>query len=499
MRTNIEAIAIKNLQDILRERGYTAETLFSKFDTDGNGVLSKMEFEAALRSITGQVAPQAILNAVFGALDRDSSGSLELAELLSIVDSGVTHSFSTGQSIVVGEHPQDRFNGTYSQQEGTMNGKPFFKNQSGCLLYAFSSGSSASSWNLDDRDQNGSNDWYRGGWTRAPPDGSVPLGVRRWVGVGKLSLSPVDQGANVDTGSAANETSDPVDAEFPENNQQLADLLSEFDSALNYFEGKVTSGELSVDQAMEMANTAFERKSSELPPVLRFSAQKVWEKKASALENVLRSNAPSPSSIAAGAAAIGTAGAIAASAAQNVPAPLPPPPMPAAPEPEPPAAPEPEPPAAPEPEPPAAPEPEPPAAPEPEPPAAPEPEPPAAPEPEPQSGNYSDPSEIESATSAFQDARTISERNSVKDSLSGASSPVQFRVNAVERTFGIGLSEAVRGGNTIIAEVEGAGEVEIRLPPSADMSHIKPGYEGELPCTIADWNAVRRRLIMESI
>ena len=70
MRTNIEAIAIKNLQDILRERGYTAETLFSKFDTDGNGVLSKMEFEAALRSITGQVAPQAILNAVFGALDR---------------------------------------------------------------------------------------------------------------------------------------------------------------------------------------------------------------------------------------------------------------------------------------------------------------------------------------------------------------------------------------------------------------------------------------------
>ena len=467
MRTNIEAIAIKNLQDILRERGYTAETLFSKFDTDGNGVLSRMEFEAALRSITGQVAPQAILNAVFGALDRDSSGSLELAELLSIVDSGVTHSFSTGQSIVVGEHPQNRFNGTYSQQEGTMNGKPFFKNQSGCLLYAFSSGSSASSWNLDDRDQNGSNDWYRGGWTRAPPDGSVPLGVRRWVGVGKLSLTPVDQGANIDTGSAANETSDPVDAEFPENNQQLADLLSEFDSALNYFEGKVTSGELSVDQAMEMANTAFERKSSELPPVLRFSAQKVWEKKASALENVLRSNAPSPSSIAAGAAAIGTAGAIAASAAQNVPAPLPPPPMPAAPEPEPP--------------------------------AAPEPEPPAAPEPEPQSGNYSDPSEIESATSAFQDARTISERNSVKDSLSGASSPVQFRVNAVERTFGIGLSEAVRGGNTIIAEVEGVGEVEIRLPPSADMSHIKSGYEGELSCTIADWNAVRRRLIMESI
>ena len=459
MKTNIEAIAIKNLQDILRERGYTAETLFSKFDTDGNGALSKMEFEAALRSITGQVAPQAILNAVFGALDRDSSGSLELAELLSIVDSGVTHSFSSGQSIVVEDHPQDRFNGTYSQQEGTMNGKPFFKNQSGCLLYAFSSGSSASSWNLDDRDQNGSNDWYRGGWTRAPPDGSLPLGVRRWVGVGKLSLSPTDPGANANTGSVENEDLDSIDAEFPEYDQQLSDLLSEFDSALNYFEGKVTNGELSADQAMEMANTAFERKSSELPPVLRFSAQKVWEKKTSRLEDFLRSNAPSPSSIAAGAAAMGTVGAIATSAAQNVPAPLPPPSLP----------------------------------------AAPEPEPPAAPEPELPSGNYSDQSEIESAMSAFQDARTISERNSVKDSLSGESSSVQFRVNAVERTFGIGLSDAVRGGNTIIADVEGVGEVEIRMPSSADVSHIKSGYEGELSCTIVDWNAVRRRLIMESI
>ena len=459
MRSNIEAIAIKNLQDILRERGYTAETLFSKFDTDGNGALSKIAFEAALRSITGQVAPQAILNAVFGALDRDSSGSLELAELLSIVDSGVTHSFSSGQSIVVEDHPQDRFNGTYSQQEGTMNGKPFFKNQSGCLLYAFSSGSSASSWNLDDRDQTGSNDWYRGGWTRAPPDGSLPLGVRRWVGVGKLSLSPTDPGANANTGSVENEDLDSIDAEFPEYDQQLSDLLSEFDSALNYFEGKVTNGELSADQAMEMANTAFERKSSELPPVLRFSAQKVWEKKTSRLEDFLRSNAPSPSSIAAGAAAMGTVGAITTSAAQNVPA-SPPPPLP---------------------------------------PAAPEPEPPAAPEPELPSGNYSDQSEIESAMLAFQDARTISERNSVKDSLSGASSSVQFRVNAVERTFGIGLSDAVRGGNTIIADVEGVGEVEIRMPSSADVSHIKSGYEGELSCTIADWNAVRRRLIMESI
>ena len=174
MRTNIEAIAIKNLQEILRERGYTAEALFSKFDSDHNGILSKNEFESALRSITGQAAPQAIVNAIFGALDEDSSGSLELEELLSIVESGSSQTLSSGESISIEGHADARFNGVYYQREGEINGKPHFRNQNGCNLYAFSSGSGPS-WNLDDRDQNGSNDWYRGGWTRAPRDGSVPV------------------------------------------------------------------------------------------------------------------------------------------------------------------------------------------------------------------------------------------------------------------------------------------------------------------------------------
>ena len=118
MKTNIEAIAIKNLQEILRERGYTAEALFSKFDSDNNGTLSKNEFESALRSITGQTAPQAIVNAIFGALDEDSSGSLEMDELLSIIESGPSQSFSNGQSISIESHPDARFNGSYSQLAG---------------------------------------------------------------------------------------------------------------------------------------------------------------------------------------------------------------------------------------------------------------------------------------------------------------------------------------------------------------------------------------------
>ena len=82
MSSNLEAIAIKNLQGILREKGYSAESLFSKYDLDGDGTLSKSEFEGALRAITGQVAPNAIVQAVFGALDQDSDGAIKLEEML---------------------------------------------------------------------------------------------------------------------------------------------------------------------------------------------------------------------------------------------------------------------------------------------------------------------------------------------------------------------------------------------------------------------------------
>ncbi len=55
VRTNIESVAIKNLRGILSERGMSAEALFEKYDHNGDGTLSKGEFESALRSITGQV------------------------------------------------------------------------------------------------------------------------------------------------------------------------------------------------------------------------------------------------------------------------------------------------------------------------------------------------------------------------------------------------------------------------------------------------------------
>ena len=81
----------------------------------------------------------------------------------------------------------------------------------------------------------------------------------------------------------------------------------------------------------------------------------------------------------------------------------------------------------------------------------------------------------------------------------GKSSIISFRISKVERTFGIGISDAFRGGNTLIADVTGLGEVEIRIPSETDGSQLKPGYELEMECSFADWNAVRRRLVLESL
>ena len=459
MKTNIEAIAIKNLQEILRERGYTAETLFSKYDSDNDGTLSKSEFESALRSITGQSAPQVIVNAIFGALDEDSSGSLELDELLSIVESGSSSTLQSGQSISIEGHPDGRFNGIYSQQGSQINGKPHFRNQNGCILYAFSSDSgSSSSWNLDDRDQNGSNDWYRGGWTRAPKDGAVPLGVRRWVGVGKITLSATEgEGGHIES------PEETQDQRIHSGDGELGDLMQEIDAASNYFEEQVSSGELSIDQAIETANSAFARKIDDLPSFMRSPARRAWDGKIRDLESRLRENSPPPSTIAAGVGVVGTVGTIASKTRENL---SPPPPPPSTPLSEP---------------------------------AAPEPEPPAATEPEPAATSNIGSFNIPSAISEFESTRTISERNSLKESLSGSSGSIEIRVNSVERTFGIGLSDEFRGGSTLIVQSGEIPEMEIRLPSNSDASQFKAGSEMEISVTISDWNAVRRRIILEAI
>ena len=187
----VEAVAIKNLQELLRKKGITAEALFTKYDLDGDGSIDQSEFKASLESITGQQAPDVILSAIFGAVDTNNDGTLNLEEILALLDGGPSEAVSDGSSVEVRNHPNAQYNGVYGSQPDKINGKTWYMNPSGARLYFYNANSGgAPSWSLDDREQDGSNDWYRGGWARPRADGSLPTGVRRWVGVGKISVTP---------------------------------------------------------------------------------------------------------------------------------------------------------------------------------------------------------------------------------------------------------------------------------------------------------------------
>ena len=97
-----------------------------------------------------------------------------------------------GENILVSEHPLPKYNGIYTIQNNEINGKPWFKNNSGCILYFYNSNSGGGpSWSLDDRSQDGTNDWFRGGWIEPPNSGGPPLGTRRWEGAGTIKMESV--------------------------------------------------------------------------------------------------------------------------------------------------------------------------------------------------------------------------------------------------------------------------------------------------------------------
>ena len=97
-----------------------------------------------------------------------------------------------GENILVSEHSIPEYNGIYTIQDNEINGKPWFKNNSGCILYFYDANSGGGpSWSLDDRSQDGTNDWFRGGWIEPPNSGGPPLGTRRWEGAGTIKMESV--------------------------------------------------------------------------------------------------------------------------------------------------------------------------------------------------------------------------------------------------------------------------------------------------------------------
>ena len=100
--------------------------------------------------------------------------------------------FASGENILVSEHSLPEYNGIYTIQKNEINGKPWFKNNSGCILYFYNANSGGGpSWSLDDRSQDGTNDWFRGGWIEPPNSGGPPLGTRRWEEAGTIKMESV--------------------------------------------------------------------------------------------------------------------------------------------------------------------------------------------------------------------------------------------------------------------------------------------------------------------
>lgn len=87
-------------------------------------------------------------------------------------------------TIAVSGHSEVKWNGEYVQQFGLCNREPVYIKHDGMVLYRYDNGVGASSVSLDDRQQNGGNDWFRGGWLHVRPSERVLdklFGTRVWT------------------------------------------------------------------------------------------------------------------------------------------------------------------------------------------------------------------------------------------------------------------------------------------------------------------------------
>ena len=99
---------------------------------------------------------------------------------------------------------------------------------------------------------------------------------------------------------------------------------SEFDNITDNFpvlisklEQSVTDGGLSVEQARAIADSEVEKEIEKLPFSVQSAARRIWRIRANSVQEQIVSRMPSPEAIAAGAAAVGVAGAITADMGNN--------------------------------------------------------------------------------------------------------------------------------------------------------------------------------------
>jgi len=506
------AAAMKNLEKLLISKGFNAEGMISKFDFDGDGEINIDEFDNGLEELTGSRAPRSYLQPIFSAIDQDGSGKLSSNELMALL--GIENKTTiSSSSLVISNHVKEKYNGEYRLQSSKINGKNWYLNSNGCRLYFYNANDGgAPSWSLDDREQDGSNDWYGGGWTRVPADGNIPVGSRRFVGAGKITIL-------VNEVSSENDTSEDSEDEAPDMVSMVENWSLELGQMLENPESDeaIDSIKLSMDEK-------FESEVSQLPLVTRAPARAIWKIKSDAVVTIAKTklsndNAKIVAGLGIAGAAVGALSTIDMeskkeenamesksetdmSISENE-------------------------------------------------------ETLESSDSWPESNRVEVPDRVETVSqeSSEHSAETheveipdrveLPERVSVSEPLSKAladennSEPnisesgitsisleeiiiqmngarflneqkelitgfkgslfeLSFRVNAVDRTFGIGISDEYRRGNTLHV-TSGINDIEVRMVNDYDTSKILTGTEMSLQVSVDSWNGIRKRLIVNSI
>ena len=506
------AAAMKNLEKLLISKGLNAEGMISKFDFDGDGQINIDEFDNGLAELTGSRAPRSYLQPIFSAIDQDGSGKLSSNELMALLGIG-NETIDSSSSLIISDHVNEKFNGEYRIQSSQINGKDWYLNSNNCRLYFYNANDGgAPSWSLDDRDQDGTKDWYSGGWTRVPADGNIPVGTRRFVGAGKITISAVE---GVEEPTESSETSEDENTNGDEGTLVNRMTFELTESLTN------STSEEEIDAVKAVMDDRLESELNKLPQVARAPVRALWDIKSDAIISVAKTKLSNDNAkIVAGLGLAGTAiGAISSinqniksdnddvelvpeneqSLEQNqeitesvedlsgnlrveVPDRV----------------------------------------------DLPEqissdqwaeenevevpekvdlPERVSVSEPMSESFNEDDSEDkilqnsdfsLDEIIDKMNEARFLNEQRELISSFKGEVFNVSFKVNSVDRTFGIGVSDDYRRGNTLHV-ISGNNELEIRMKNDYDTSGISSGQEKSLEVSVVDWNGIRKRLVLQSI
>ena len=114
------------------------------------------------------------------------------------------------------EHSDSSYSGIYKKQPNIINGKDWYRKISGnqrLYFYAANEGG-IPGWSLDDQIDNGSKDWFNGGWIPPMSHNNIPFGTHEWNDVeGNITIQEIDFVEDV------NETNEI------ENNNDLVDMF----------------------------------------------------------------------------------------------------------------------------------------------------------------------------------------------------------------------------------------------------------------------------------